>query len=140
MHLNKATRFALYAVTELARSYPEKQTVQEIAERYGASEHHLSKVMQLLSRFQIVEAVRGVGGGYRLAISPKALTVMDIIKIVEPQFITEGCQLNPQSDPCAHSECSIHELFDEVARQIRATFSAVSIDTLAHKHDRKMVV
>jgi len=133
MHLNKSTRFALYALTELARVYPEKQTVQEMAARCFASEHHLSKVMQMLTRFGFVEAVRGVGGGYLLSRSPKQVTVMDVVRCVEPQFLSEPCAslngLEPGS--CHSAQCAVQELFDEVARQVSFIFAAVTIDTLA---------
>ena len=134
MNINKSTRFALYAIVELAKSAPNKLSVIEISRKYNISEHHMSKVMQLLTRYQIVEAVRGVGGGYQLLKSPNSLSVMDIINIVEPQFISDACQLKSQNETCPkEAACVIHDLFNEVSRQVAATFSAVTIATLAAK-------
>ena len=50
MKLQKASRYALYAVLHLA-SEPDKQhSTAEIAEEYEISIHHLAKVMRTLVR------------------------------------------------------------------------------------------
>jgi len=137
MQINKSTRFALYAVVELAREAPAKLSVVEIANRYRISEHHMSKVMQILARNGVVEAVRGVGGGYQLVKSPKSLTVKDIVQILEPHFFARGCQLHTDDSACfRHHACAIHDLFDEVSQQVAATFSAVTVDRLAQQQEQ----
>src|ERR1039458_7315287 len=67
MQLQKASSFALYAVLELAGNPTSQLSGTEIADKYGISAHHLAKVLRELGRAGIVEAARGVGGGYRLA-------------------------------------------------------------------------
>ena len=84
MKLQKATTFALIAVLELAADPQAQPSVLEIAEKHGISAHHLAKVMRDLGRAGIVDAVRGVGGGYRFIGNPKRLTLMDIIDLFEP--------------------------------------------------------
>ena len=84
MKLQKASSFALYAVLELAESPSSQLSGTEIAEKYGISAHHLAKVLRDLGRAEIVDAARGVGGGYRLAVDPKRLTLLDVIQIFEP--------------------------------------------------------
>ena len=71
MKLQKASRFALYAVLELAGNPTSQLSGTEIADKYGISAHHLAKVLRDLGRAGIVEAARGVGGGYRLAVNAK---------------------------------------------------------------------
>src|SRR5579875_1987343 len=83
MKLQKATVFALYAVLELAAAPGRQRTVVEIAEKYGISAHHLAKVLRDLGRAGIVDAVRGVGGGYRFTGNAKRLTLMDVIRLSE---------------------------------------------------------
>jgi Rrf2 family protein len=79
MKLQKASRYALYAVLHLA-SEPGKQfSTAEIAESYGVSIHHLAKVMRTLVRSGLIESVRGVGGGYRFTGSLRRTTLWDVI-------------------------------------------------------------
>jgi Rrf2 family protein len=135
MNLNKSTRFALYALIALAREAPEKLNVQEIAARFRVSEHHLSKVMQALTRAGYVDGLRGAAGGYQLARDPKAITVMDVIRVFEPDFLSNDCQLKSGQEDCGreHSCCSLRNLFSEISLQVSATFTAVTIDTLARQ-------
>ena len=79
MKLHMASRCALYAMLELAKD-PERQvSAADIAKQYGISLNHLAKVMRDLSRAGLVEAVRGVGGGYRLRANAKRTTLLDVI-------------------------------------------------------------
>lgn len=83
MKLNKASLFALFAVLELA-SDPERQlSTGEIASKYGISPHHLAKVMRDLVHEGLVQAVRGVGGGYRFSGNLQRTTLLDIIQLFE---------------------------------------------------------
>ncbi len=67
MKLQKASRYALYAVLHLASAPDRQHSTAEIAQEYGISIHHLAKVMRTLVRSGLIESVRGVGGGYRFA-------------------------------------------------------------------------
>ena len=83
MRLNKASLFALFAVLELA-SDPERQlSTGEIASKYGISPHHLAKIMRDLVHEGLVQAVRGVGGGYRFSGNIQRTTLLDIIQMFE---------------------------------------------------------
>ena len=83
MRLNKASMFALFAVLELA-SDPECQlSTSDIADKYGISAHHLAKVMRNLVQEGLVQAVRGVGGGYRFAGNVNRTTLLDVIQLFE---------------------------------------------------------
>ncbi len=67
MKLQKATLFALFSVLELARDPNRQISATDIADTYGISANHLAKVLRDLGRAGLVEAVRGVGGGYRFS-------------------------------------------------------------------------
>ncbi|MBJ6727116.1 Rrf2 family transcriptional regulator [Geomesophilobacter sediminis] len=83
MKLNKASLLALIAVMELAAE-PERQlSTSDIAEKYDISTHHLAKVMRNLVHEGVVQAMRGVGGGYRFAGNVNRTTLLDIIKLFE---------------------------------------------------------
>ncbi|MFL9829191.1 Rrf2 family transcriptional regulator, partial [Rhodoplanes sp. SY1] len=84
MKLQVATRHALFAILELA-SQPERQmSASDIAEKYAISPNHLAKVLRTLGRLGMVEASRGVGGGYRFSGNAKRLNLLDIVAVFEP--------------------------------------------------------
>ena len=83
MKLQKATKFALFAVLELARDTSRQLSATDIADLYGISTHHLAKVLRDLGRAGLVDSVRGVGGGYRFSANARRTTLMDVICIFE---------------------------------------------------------
>src|SRR5512145_169656 len=83
MKLNKGSLFALFAVLELASDTGRQLSTTDIAEKYGISTHHLAKVMRNLVHAGLVQAVRGVGGGYRFAGNVSRTTLLDVIQLFE---------------------------------------------------------
>ena len=83
MKLQKGTSLALYSVLEFAANPGRQLSAAGIAEKYGASTHHLAKVLRELGRAGLVESARGVGGGYRFSGNAKRLTLMDVIDLFE---------------------------------------------------------
>jgi Rrf2 family protein len=128
MKLQKASSFALYAVLELAANPARPLSGTEIAEKYGISAHHLAKVLRDLGRAGIVEAARGVGGGYRLAANPKRLTLLDVIQIfeaVEPQNNANG-----DSRVATDAVRALGAVLDELDDHTLATFRSITISTM----------
>ena len=83
MKMHKASLFALYAILELA-SDPERQlSATDIADKYGISTHHLAKILRTLVRSGLIQAVRGVGGGYRFTGIVNRTTLLDVIELFE---------------------------------------------------------
>jgi len=127
MKLQKASSFALYAVLELA-AYPDQPlSGTEIADKYGISAHHLAKVLRDLGRAGIVEAARGVNGGYRLAANPKRLTLFDIIQIFEP---IRGRNVVSHLRTATDAERALQAVLDELDDHTLATFRSITISTM----------
>jgi Rrf2 family protein len=134
MKLQKATLFALYAVLDLAEDRDKPRSAGEIAEKYGISINHLAKVLRDLGRAGLVEAARGVGGGYRFVGNAKRITLMDVIEIFED--IRSGA--GDARDPGASTDIgtSLHVVLGEIEDIARATLRSVTIETLL-KHVRR---
>lgn len=128
MKLQKASSFALYAVLELAGNPTSQLSGTEIADKYGISAHHLAKVLRDLGRAGIVEAVRGVGGGYRIAVHAKRLTLLDVIQIFEPI----GPQGAAKDDPglATDAGCALRMVLDELDDHALATFRSITVSTM----------
>lgn len=84
MKLQKATRYALVAVVEMASTPARPLSAAEIAGKYGLSVNHMAKVLPVLARAGLLKALRGAAGGYRLAADPARLSLWDIVRVIEP--------------------------------------------------------
>ena len=84
MKLSTKGRYAMLALTDLALAPKgELTTLSHIAERQDVSLPYLEQLFVKLRRAGLVEAVRGPGGGYRLAHSPDAIRITQVLEAVE---------------------------------------------------------
>ncbi|MDZ7904816.1 MAG: Rrf2 family transcriptional regulator [Cypionkella sp.] len=84
MKLSTKGRYAMLALTDLALA-PQGglMTLSQIAERQDLSLPYLEQLFVKLRRAGLVEAVRGPGGGYRLALSPDTIRISQVLEAVE---------------------------------------------------------
>ena len=128
MKLQVNTMLALYSVIEFAADPERHITASQIANKYGISSHHLAKVLAELVRADIVESVRGVGGGYRFSANARRLTLMDVIQLFE-DFAPPA---SARGD--AHAPTPVDKALDVVLGEIdqiaKATFSSITLATM----------
>lgn len=83
MQLDKFTDYALRILMTLAVRTPARMPTSEIAELYGLSENHLSKVATQLAREGFVTSERGRYGGLNLARSADQIRVGDVVRAMK---------------------------------------------------------
>jgi len=128
MKLQIATRHALFAIIELA-SQPDRQvSAADIAEKYDISPNHLAKVLRVLGREGMVDAARGVGGGYRFVGNARRLTLLDIIAVFEP--IGASAAANREVGNATVEGAALAQVMDEIADTTRATLSSITVNTM----------
>ncbi len=125
MRLQTATRIAIYAVLQLAADPAAQHSAAEIAGRFDVSVNHLAKVLRALGRAGLVEALRGVGGGYRFRGNPRRITLLDVIRIFEEIGSPEDAPRRPGAAPRA-----LDRVLREIDDTARATLGSISIATL----------
>jgi len=101
MQITRYTDYGVRVLTYCALKRDALSTTQEIADRHGISGNHLVKVVQELSRLGYVEAVRGKGGGLRLARPPEAINLGALVRDLEGMDLVEcfeagnACRVTP---------------------------------------------
>jgi Rrf2 family nitric oxide-sensitive transcriptional repressor len=124
MKLQKNTMLALCGVLEFAAQPGRQLSTAEIAGKYGASPHHLAKVLGRLRRAGLVKAARGSGGGYRFSGNPKRVTLLDVIAIFE------SIGAKPPRAPRRELERAVDQVLTEIDATARATFSSITLETM----------
>ena len=103
MMISTRGRYALRILVDLAEARAESfVTLREIAERQAISEKYLESIVKLLVRADILEGLRGKGGGYRLARSPEEINVLGVLRLTEGSLAPVAC-LEENSRPCARA-------------------------------------
>ncbi|QHQ34822.1 Rrf2 family transcriptional regulator [Algicella marina] len=84
MKLSTKGRYAMIALTDLAREGSGRLVaLSEISERQDISLAYLEQLFVKLRRAEIVESVRGPGGGYRLARAPEKIRISEVLGAVD---------------------------------------------------------
>ena len=131
--ISQTSEYALRAVVCLGTSVGKPLTSATIAARTKVPRDYLSKVLQALGRAGLVEARRGLSGGYALTKSLEELSVLDVINSVDPLRRIVRCPL----DLAAHRQrlCSLHRRLDEGLALVESLFASTTIAALSLEDD-----
>lgn len=143
MRLTTKGRFAVTAMIDLAlRQDKGPVTLSAISQRQEISLSYLEQLFGKLRRHEIVESVRGPGGGYTLARRAEDVTVADIIIAVdEPLDATQcGGKENCHSSSHEHgTRCMTHDLWSTLNAKMVEYLDSVSLKDLVDQQKQKNV-
>jgi Rrf2 family iron-sulfur cluster assembly transcriptional regulator len=140
MRLTTKGRFAVTAMVDLSmRQTRGPVTLAAISERQHISLSYLEQLFGKLRRSQLVNSVRGPGGGYCLAKPTASISVADIIVAVdEPLDATQcGGKENCNDD----KRCMTHDLWATLNAKMFEYLSSVTLaDVVAHQQGKQVAV
>ncbi len=117
---SQTVEYALRAIVFLADKSPEACTTEQIAEKTQVPKPYLSKVLQNLSRCEIVRTQRGIGGGVTLLRPAAELTILEVVNAVEPIQRITTCPLGLKSH--GKNLCPLHRRMDDAMASVEAAF------------------
>jgi Rrf2 family protein len=84
MKMTRASSYAVHAITYMAsQKHDHPVASHHIAEARDIPERFLLKVLKPLVSARVLHSVKGPNGGYRLARSPRAITLLEILEAVD---------------------------------------------------------
>ncbi len=144
MRLTTKGRFAVTAMVDLAlHNHEGPVTLGAISTRQNISLSYLEQLFGRLRRQQLVESMRGPGGGYTLARSLADVSVADIVLAVdEPLDATQcGGKENCGSGARSHDSgrCITHDLWTTLNDRMVEYLGSVSLKDLVDQQHVKRV-
>jgi Rrf2 family transcriptional regulator, nitric oxide-sensitive transcriptional repressor len=125
---SEAANLAIHACALMAAAGGAALTTSCMAGAIGASEAHLSKVLQRLSRAGLVAGTRGPGGGFKLAAAPASLSLRRVYEAVEGPLDGSGCLMGVPM--CRGAACPLASLLGQVESRIAEGLSDVTLAEL----------
>lgn len=126
--LSQTVEYALRAVVFLAQEPKTPRTSNEIFEHVQVPLSYLRKIMQQLTKGNIVESHRGKSGGFVLKKSPDALTILEIINVIDLMRPLESCPLKNGSS--CNTLCPLHKMLQRVSASLQKEFASVLLSDL----------
>ena len=141
MHLQANEEYGLRCLLQVAGA-EDLVAIAEIARAEGLSVEYTAKIMRQLRLGELVESVRGAGGGYRLARPAGEIDLWSALRALggEP-FPIDFCACHPgQQRECVRdTDCALRALWRTVKQNLRTTLEGIHLDDL-RRDERAMTL
>lgn len=125
-------RYALRAMVDLAlHSDGEPVARHDIAERQNISADYVAQLFRQLQDADLVEGVKGPGGGYRLARDAAEIHAGDVVEAVEGPVALVHC-VEPSDEPVCNrvDRCVTHQLWKRLSGVMKEFLDATTLQDL----------
>ena len=118
------------AAIEVARATPDPVNRERISQAQGIPIHFLETIMLELKRAELVQAIRGQDGGFRLARPADEITIADIVRAVTgPLATVRG--VRPSDVDYEGSAEPLQQVWIALRVNVRAVLENVTLADLA---------
>lgn len=136
MRLTTKGRFAVTAMLDLAmRQGNGPVTLAGISDRQKISLSYLEQLFGKLRRRELVDSVRGPGGGYCLAKPLGEITVAAIISAVDEPI--DATQCGGKENCHTEGRCMTHDLWMDLNQTIHNYLASVTLADLLAKQNKE---
>jgi FeS assembly SUF system regulator len=126
LRIGKLTDYALLIVNELAKEPHSILSAAALADILHLAPTTVSKILKMLAECNLVNATRGVDGGYRLARDADQISIADIVIAMEGDLaITECCELNHAC--MVTSVCTMQANWKKINKSVYSLLNKISI-------------
>jgi len=115
--LSKTARYAIRAAAYIGYKGSNNKVVsfKDIAEDLDIPPAFLKKILQDLSKHNLLDSYKGPNGGFKLARKPKDISLMDIVAVIDGPASYSSCLLGRRNcnDHSIH-QCFLHEEYFKI--------------------------
>ena len=108
-----------------------QQTLGDLAESEGLPEPTVAKLLGIMRRGGVVDAVRGRNGGYILADIPERLSVGNVLRCLNGDPLFSYPCTNKEDRDCSRStDCGLRSVWGHLARRVVGVLDQTTIADL----------
>lgn len=137
MKISTKGRYGLRAMVDIAlNSNGDYIPLKQIAERQNISENYLEQVFSTLRKAGLVKSVRGSQGGYCLSKKPSAITVGDVLRILEGELNISNDDKENSNLQKTIEDCIRVTVWDEVTKAINNVVDSITLEDLVNQYKK----
>lgn len=130
MQISTLSRYGLRAIAEIVDADGQPLSAAEIAARQDVSKKYLDTILARLRSAGLIQSRQGPGGGYVLARDPAEITLLHIVRALEPRWPLTPCVEEPSV--CTRSAtCRTRPVWQELNAVIENTLIQTPLTRLA---------
>ena len=134
MKISTRGRYALRFMIDLAQhDSSEYIALKDISKRQDISIKYLEQITSLLSKFGLLQSVRGPQGGYKLAKRPCDYTIGEILRITEGDLSPVACLSQPVNTCPRASDCATLPMWEGLSKVINDYLDNKTLEDLVNQ-------
>ena len=131
LKISRKVEYALIALRHLQGLKKEElASAKELADSYGVPKELLAKVLQRLAKKNIIDAVKGPHGGYKLAIDPENMKLTEFFEVIEGPMGIMDCYFDSGCEQL--DGCTIRTPINRINDSIRTMFNNMTLAEVTH--------
>jgi Rrf2 family protein len=136
---SKTCEYAIRAMIFVAQQSKdgEKVGIKKIAKGIDSPEHFIAKILQELSRKNMLQSMKGPNGGFYLDEDALACSLADIVRVVDGDKLFTGCGLGLKHCSETHP-CPIHHEFGAVRTRIQNMLEKAKLGEFTTKLEKSL--
>ena len=134
--LSKSCEYAIRAMMYIAQKSKggEKVGIKAIANGTNAPEHFMAKILQELSRKELLQSAKGPNGGFYLDSSHMKNSLADVVKAIDGDRLFKGCGVGLEN--CSEKKpCPLHDEFKVIRERIKVMLQTATVGEFNEKLD-----
>lgn len=131
MKISTRGRYAIRVMLDLAENDTgEYIPLIDIAKRQDISEKYLEAIVSTLVKNELLTALRGKGGGYKLVKSPEEYSIASVLRVTEGSFAPIAC-LEHTPNRCERvAHCKTLKMWEGLQKLMEDYFENITIQDL----------
>jgi FeS assembly SUF system regulator len=130
IRLTNLADYAVVVMAAAARDPATKLSAARVAEMTSIPAPTVAKLMGTLARGGLLNASRGMAGGFTLARAPEAISVKDVVEAVDGPIALTNCAGHDVTDCAMEGHCAIRGHWPPINQAVRGALAAVSLADL----------
>ena len=138
MKISTKGRYGLRILLDLAIHQSEKKPrlIRDIAKSQQISEKYISRLVIALRKAGMIRSIRGVNGGFHLAMKPEEITLLDVIEVMEGPISIVDCVKAPKR--CSmHANCAPREIWCSLNEDIRGLMRRTTLADILASYEKQ---
>ncbi|MDO8535720.1 MAG: Rrf2 family transcriptional regulator [Candidatus Omnitrophota bacterium] len=127
--LTRNTDYGIRALCFIAKEKDRVVAAPELVKALKIPRAFLRKILQALTKNCFVKSYKGIGGGFKLALSPGKIYIVEVAKVFQGDFRLNECFLNKKICPDRRT-CPLKRKIDKIEKDVVSELGVITIGEL----------
>ena len=130
--ITRDTDYAIRALSCIAAQKGRIVTAKQLVKRLRMPKPFLRKILQILNKKGLLRSYKGKGGGFKLALAPGKIFLVDLMKVFQGPLKLNECIFKKRICPDVKI-CPLKKKIDSIEKYVFSDLESITIASLLKK-------